>query len=164
MLSAKMKQDSPFYAHSGSKSPTFSIDLIHKVYSAPEIVLDIDTMSSFIMSSTLVEGVVCVELQTIRQVSRAFNISARMLRYYEQIGLIKTQRNADNAYRFYDEAAIKRVQQIMPVVPEIMQENIRYSRIERPQSIVRLAISMGTTSTPSTSRRTRAGSTWRLST
>ena len=54
-----------------------------------------------------------MELQTINQVSKAYDISSRMLRYYEQVGLIKSIRNEDNSYRLYDEAALKRVQQII---------------------------------------------------
>ncbi|MGF7145515.1 DNA-binding transcriptional MerR regulator [Anaerotaenia torta] len=54
-----------------------------------------------------------MELQTISQVSKSYAISSRMLRYYEQIGLIKSIRNEDNSYRLYDEAALKRVQQII---------------------------------------------------
>jgi DNA-binding transcriptional MerR regulator len=53
-----------------------------------------------------------MELQTISQVSKAYDISARMLRYYEQAGLISSRRNESNAYRYYDEAALRRVQQI----------------------------------------------------
>ena len=53
-----------------------------------------------------------MELQTISQVSKAYDISTRMLRYYEQAGLIQSLRNESNAYRFYDETALKRVQQI----------------------------------------------------
>ena len=36
-----------------------------------------------------------MELQTISQVSKAYDISSRMLRYYEQIGLIQSIRNMD---------------------------------------------------------------------
>lgn len=54
-----------------------------------------------------------MELQTISQVSKAYDISSRMLRYYEQVGLIKSIRNEDNSYRLYDEAALKRVQEII---------------------------------------------------
>lgn len=54
-----------------------------------------------------------MELQTISQVSKTYDISSRMLRYYEQIGLIKSIRNEDNSYRLYDESATKRVQQII---------------------------------------------------
>ena len=54
-----------------------------------------------------------MELQTINQVSKAFGISARMLRYYEQIGLIKSLRKEDYAYRVYDETATTRIQAIL---------------------------------------------------
>ena len=54
-----------------------------------------------------------MELQTINQVSRAHGISTRMLRYYEQIGLIKSQRKDDYAYRVYDENAINSLRQII---------------------------------------------------
>jgi len=54
-----------------------------------------------------------MDLQTISQVSKAYDISSRMLRYYEQVGLIKSIRNEENSYRLYDEAALKRIQQII---------------------------------------------------
>lgn len=53
-----------------------------------------------------------MELQTISQVSKTYDISSRMLRYYEQAGLIKSIRNENNSYRYYDESALKCVQQI----------------------------------------------------
>ena len=52
-------------------------------------------------------------LQSIGQVSKAQGISARMLRYYEQVGLIESHRCEDNDYRAYDEAAALRIQQII---------------------------------------------------
>ncbi|MDF2540805.1 MAG: hypothetical protein K0S47_523 [Herbinix sp.] len=54
-----------------------------------------------------------MELQTISQVSKSYEISSRMLRYYEEVGLIKSIRNEDNSYRLYDEVTLKRVQQII---------------------------------------------------
>ena len=54
-----------------------------------------------------------MELQTVRQVSLEYGISNRMLRYYEQIGLIESSRIDDYAYRVYDQVAIKRLQQII---------------------------------------------------
>lgn len=54
-----------------------------------------------------------MELQTINQVSKTYGISARMLRYYEQIGLIDSRRKEDYAYRVYDETALRRLQQII---------------------------------------------------
>lgn len=53
-----------------------------------------------------------MELQTIGQVSKNHGISARMLRYYEQIGLINSIRKDDNLYRFYDETAVTRLRLI----------------------------------------------------
>lgn len=54
-----------------------------------------------------------MELQTISQVSRDYGISTRMLRYYEQAGLIESLRKDDYAYRVYDETAISRLRQII---------------------------------------------------
>ena len=54
-----------------------------------------------------------MKLQTISAVSKEFGISTRMLRYYEQIGLIESLRKEDYSYRVYDEPALKRLQQII---------------------------------------------------
>lgn len=54
-----------------------------------------------------------MELQTIGQVSKKFNISSRTLRYYEQIGILDSVKKNDFAYRTYDEVALLRLQQIM---------------------------------------------------
>ena len=54
-----------------------------------------------------------MKLQTIGQVASQFNVSARTLRYYEQIGLIAPAKNDDNAYRMYNEDAIVRMRQII---------------------------------------------------
>jgi DNA-binding transcriptional MerR regulator len=54
-----------------------------------------------------------MELQTIGQVSKDYGISARMLRYYEQVGLIESLRKDDYAYRVYDENAVIRLRQII---------------------------------------------------
>ncbi|MEG0661630.1 MAG: MerR family transcriptional regulator [Anaerorhabdus sp.] len=40
---------------------------------------------------------------TITQVSKSLGISTRMLRYYEQVGLISSYKKDDYAYRMYDE-------------------------------------------------------------
>ena len=52
-------------------------------------------------------------MQTIREVSRDYGISTRTLRYYETIGLLRSQRLPGYAYRVYDEAALCRLQQIL---------------------------------------------------
>jgi DNA-binding transcriptional MerR regulator len=54
-----------------------------------------------------------MNLITISEVSKNFNISTRTLRYYEQIGLLESQKKEDYAYRVYDEATLTRLQQIV---------------------------------------------------
>jgi len=54
-----------------------------------------------------------MELQTISQMSKNYGVSVRMLRYYDEIGLIKSIRKDDNGYRFYDETAIKQLHLII---------------------------------------------------
>lgn len=53
------------------------------------------------------------QLIKIRDVSSKYDISARTLRYYEDVGLITSIRNEDYAYRVYDESALKRLEQIL---------------------------------------------------
>ena len=52
-------------------------------------------------------------LAKIREISVKYNISARTLRYYEDMGLIESTRSDGYAYRLYDEAAIRRLEQIL---------------------------------------------------
>lgn len=54
-----------------------------------------------------------MELQTISQVSKDYGISTRMLRYYEQAGLIQSLRKDGYAYRVYDKNAMSRLRQII---------------------------------------------------
>lgn len=54
-----------------------------------------------------------MEIMTISEVSKQFNISTRMLRYYEKEGLIASTRMEDYSYRVYDMEAVKRLQQIL---------------------------------------------------
>ncbi|MBQ8150151.1 MAG: effector binding domain-containing protein [Clostridia bacterium] len=53
------------------------------------------------------------QLMTVTQVSRACGVSARMLRYYEKMGLIASSRVEDYAYRMYDPRAVARLVQIL---------------------------------------------------
>lgn len=53
------------------------------------------------------------ELMKIREMSIKYDISARALRYYEDMGLIASTRSEDYAYRMYDEVAVKRLEQIL---------------------------------------------------
>lgn len=50
---------------------------------------------------------------TVSEVSRELGVSTRMLRYYEQEGLISSKRREDYAYRIYDENAVRRLRQIL---------------------------------------------------
>lgn len=54
-----------------------------------------------------------MEHLTISQVSRMYDVTPRMLRHYEKLGLIETLRREDYAYRVYDENAVRRLQQII---------------------------------------------------
>ena len=53
------------------------------------------------------------ELAKIRDISVKYDISARTLRYYEDMGLITSTRSDDYAYRLYNEAAVQRLEQIL---------------------------------------------------
>lgn len=53
------------------------------------------------------------DVLTISEVTKAFNVSTRTLRYYEQIGLLESVRTEDYAYRAYGDAAVKRLRQII---------------------------------------------------
>lgn len=79
------------------------------------------------------------QMQTVSTVSKTLRISSRMLRYYEQVGLIESQRMEDYAYRVYDENTIRRLRQIIilrklrvPVkqIREIFSNNDAISVIE----------------------------------
>ena len=49
----------------------------------------------------------------IKDVSSKYDITARTLRYYEDMGLLSSTRSDDYAYRMYDENAIKNLEQIL---------------------------------------------------
>ena len=53
------------------------------------------------------------ELIKIRDMANKYDLSARTLRYYEDMGLIESVRREDYAYRLYDEANVKRLEQIL---------------------------------------------------
>ncbi len=53
------------------------------------------------------------EMLKIRDVAARYDITARTLRYYEDVGLIASMRSDDYAYRLYNEDAIKRIEQIL---------------------------------------------------
>lgn len=53
------------------------------------------------------------KLVKIRDISTRYDISARTLRYYEDMGLIASTRSEDYAYRMYDDTAVRRLEQIL---------------------------------------------------
>lgn len=53
------------------------------------------------------------DLQTITRVSRDFNISTRTLRYYEQLGLMRSVKMDGYSYRTYDVQSLIRLEQII---------------------------------------------------
>lgn len=49
----------------------------------------------------------------IKDVSSKYDITARTLRYYEDMGLLSSIRSDDYAYRMYDENAVRKLEQIL---------------------------------------------------
>lgn len=52
-------------------------------------------------------------LQKIRDLSERFDVSTRTLRYYEEIGILWSERKEFSQYRYYDDAAVRRLEQIL---------------------------------------------------
>lgn len=50
---------------------------------------------------------------TVKQLSRLAGVTPRALRFYDEIGLLKPTRVGENGYRYYDEEAMLRLQQIL---------------------------------------------------
>lgn len=50
---------------------------------------------------------------TVKQLSDMAGISVRTLHYYDQIGLLHPERTGENGYRYYGEASLLRLQQIL---------------------------------------------------
>lgn len=50
---------------------------------------------------------------TVTQVTKNCNVTARMLRYYEKLGLIESKHKADYSYRVYDEASVGKIRMIV---------------------------------------------------
>lgn len=51
------------------------------------------------------------KLVTVTRVSQELGLSTRMLRYYEDLGLVRSARQEGYAYRMYDEEAVRRLRQ-----------------------------------------------------
>lgn len=52
-------------------------------------------------------------MYTINELAKLAKISNRTLRYYDQIGLLKALRQPNSDYRYYDRAAVDKLQQIL---------------------------------------------------
>ncbi|QPC82140.1 MerR family transcriptional regulator [Phototrophicus methaneseepsis] len=52
-------------------------------------------------------------MYTVKQLSNLANVSVRTLHYYHEIELLTPSQIGDNSYRYYDEAALLRLQQIL---------------------------------------------------
>ena len=60
----------------------------------------------------LAGGAIPVE-HTVRQLSKLAGVSVRTLHFYDEIGLLPPCRVGDNGYRYYDQASLLRLQQIL---------------------------------------------------
>jgi DNA-binding transcriptional MerR regulator len=54
-----------------------------------------------------------VKVYTVRQLSDLAEVSVRTLHYYDEIGLLHPSKVGANGYRYYDDAAMLRLQQIL---------------------------------------------------
>jgi len=52
-------------------------------------------------------------MYTVKQLSDLAGVSVRTLHYYDEIGLLMRSKTGTNGYRYYDEAALLRLQQIL---------------------------------------------------
>lgn len=52
-------------------------------------------------------------MKTIREVADLAGVSVRTLQYYDEIGLLKPTKVNDAGYRFYDDAVLEKLQQIL---------------------------------------------------
>ena len=52
-------------------------------------------------------------MKTVKEISRLSGVSVRTLHYYDEINLLTSSFIADNGYRYYNEDAIKRLQEIL---------------------------------------------------
>ena len=73
----------------------------------------------------------------IGELSRRTGVSTRLLRYYEERGLLAAERGA-NGYRAYDEEAVVRVRQIRALLAagltaRVIREVLPCARGERPE-------------------------------
>lgn len=53
------------------------------------------------------------KLQKIGELANKYDVTSRTLRYYEEMGLLNSTRVGESQYRYYDEKAINRLQQLI---------------------------------------------------
>ena len=54
-----------------------------------------------------------IEMYTVKNLANLAGVTPRTLHHYDQIGLLHPSHKGDNGYRYYDEAAVLRLQQIL---------------------------------------------------
>ncbi len=52
-------------------------------------------------------------MKTIKEIAELTGVSARTLRYYDEIGLLKPTDKSEAGYRLYDEDALETLRQIL---------------------------------------------------
>lgn len=52
-------------------------------------------------------------MYTVKQLSDVAGVSVRTLHYYDEIGLLRPSKVGENSYRYYDDSALLRLQQIL---------------------------------------------------
>ena len=74
-------------------------------------------------------------MMTIKEMSKLTGVSARALRYYDEIGLFHPTGKSETGYRLYDEAALSVIQQIhyfreldipLKTIKEIIKNHIHW--------------------------------------
>ena len=53
-----------------------------------------------------------MDLIKITDLANSFDVTSRTLRYYEQVGILESNRIPDSKYRYYDKDAVLRMKQI----------------------------------------------------
>lgn len=54
-----------------------------------------------------------MQMKTVSEVAKITGVSVRTLRYYDHIGLLKPSKISQTGYRYYDDKAMERLQQIL---------------------------------------------------
>jgi len=71
--------------------------------------LDIDAASTF----SVVDMETTIDDWSIQEIARIANTTSRTLRHYDEVGLVPPTRVGDNGYRYYDRAALVRLQRVL---------------------------------------------------